>query len=347
MIFTKNYFGKENIEDITFEDLEKYFSTERQESDKIEYKSFVAGKDVLQQPNLDKIIKTVTAFLNSDGGLLIWGAPEGKKVEGKKEKIFQGELSLVDYLFEKDQLISKISDSITPIPRGILFHRIEQQNKYAYILEVAKSEYSPHQFGDRFFMRIDGQSKPAPYHYIEALFKQIKFPRIEGYIKIDNYVSNANKGMLYISVFIFNLSPLQNDYNLSYRIVCDKGAFDNWQYQSHDPRVTFDMNGHEKRIFNAKDILHYGEPFQMQERIGFDLAELEKTHFQVTLLLVFGAKQSPMKMSTYKIKFSDNRPDNYNTWIIEKNENKFMGEGVDKTEDAKIKEILGRQPFLL
>ena len=28
-------------------------------------------------------------------------------------------------------------------------------------------------------MRLDGQTRNAPHHYIEALFKQIKFPNLK------------------------------------------------------------------------------------------------------------------------------------------------------------------------
>ena len=212
MLFSKNYFKKENIEDITYDDVVNFFKEERQESDKIEYKSFVISEknDVPIGKKIDGVIKSITGFLNSDGGLLIWGAPSGKKLPNKIEKIFIGELSLVNQLYEKDQLISKISDRITPLPRGILFHRIENNKKYIYLFEIPKSEYSPHQFDNRFYMRIDGQSKPAPYHYVEALFKQIKFPKLNVYLKLFDWKKVNDDFQLIVDIVIFNHSKLEN-----------------------------------------------------------------------------------------------------------------------------------------
>jgi hypothetical protein len=71
-----------------------------------------------------KFSNQFVVFLNSDGGIIIWGAPKGKKVPDKKEKVFQGEPDMVDYLYEKDAFISKIADSITPTPRAILFIKL-------------------------------------------------------------------------------------------------------------------------------------------------------------------------------------------------------------------------------
>lgn len=90
MIYTENYFDKKRIEDIAYDDLVSYFAIEREESDKIEYKSFVIDDGESLKQKEKGIIKSITGFLNSDGGLLIWGAPVGQKVEGKKEKVFTG-----------------------------------------------------------------------------------------------------------------------------------------------------------------------------------------------------------------------------------------------------------------
>jgi hypothetical protein len=341
MIFTKNYFNRENIEDITYQDLVDYFKTEKHENDKIEYKSFMSGESESQRQKEKGIIKAISSFLNSDGGLLIWGAPKGQKVEGKKEKIFIGDLSLVDYLYEKDQFISKITDSITPVPRGILFHRIEHQGKYAYILEISKSEYSPHQFDNQFYMRIDGQSKPAPYHYIEALFKQIKYPNIESYIKIENWQLSNGKHQLYISLWIFNLSPLQNEYNISYRLICNKGKFQHWNSQFQNINTSFESSGHEKRRHNAIDILHYGQPLRQIEIIEFDQILASNSKEQVELILAFGGKHSPMKMSTYILELTSNKPKKLSSFLKEMKENQRMGLN-DVTEEERIKKILER-----
>lgn len=351
MTYIENYFGKKKIDEITYEDVVSFFSEDKEESDKIEFKSFVnkdvsSDKDEHLNQKIKGVIRSVSGFLNSEGGLLIWGAPKGEESKGKKEKVFNGELSMVEELFEKDQLISKLTDSITPSPKGILYHRIEHDGKYIYLLEVFKSNYSPHQFDNRFYMRIDGQTKPAPYHYIEALFKQIKFPNINGYIKLEDWsldnTSQRSRYHLNFKVFIFNHSKLQNDYNVSYRIVCSVGKFQSWDGHYQDEGVSYEMGGHEKRVVNFKDVIHYGEPIYHNECVVFDAQELSRVSGQVEIVLVFGAKKSPMKICTYKLQINQQAPADLNDWFIEINENQMMSEGIDVTEEDKLKGFLDR-----
>ncbi len=343
MQFTLNYFGKEQIEEISIQDLRHFFSIEREESDKIEFKSFHLdeGSTQNQKEREKAVIKTICAFLNSEGGLLIWGAPKGTSVQGKNEKVFTGELSLVEYSYEKDQMISKITDSLTPIPRGINFHRIENEKAFVYLFEVEKSEYSPHQFGDRFFMRIDGQSKPAPYHYIEALFKKIKYPNLHGYLKPEGWQLQGNKFLLHFTVWIFNLSKLQNDYDVSYRIFCGKGVFQHWNGNFKSSNTSYHMSGHEMRKVSVKEIIHYGEPIRQQETIEFDPHELEKVNWESPLVLMFGARNSPMKMSKYRLNLRDITDEKVNLLFNDRHENELMGKS-DLNEDERINKILGR-----
>ena len=120
--FSKLYFNK-NLEDLVYEDLTTYFIDERIESDKLEFKSYNQKGNSSEKFN--GICKSIAAFLNSGGGLLIWGAPSGAKRQVKVKqqvkivKIFIGQLEPIDHILEKDQLINKITDRITPLPSGI------------------------------------------------------------------------------------------------------------------------------------------------------------------------------------------------------------------------------------
>ncbi|MBL0145403.1 MAG: putative DNA binding domain-containing protein [Chitinophagaceae bacterium] len=83
MDYCTSHFGK-RLNDLTIQDIESYFQQERIETDQLEFKS------ISQHGNLnDKILgiqRSICAFLNSSGGLLIWGAPEGKKYMKKKKR---------------------------------------------------------------------------------------------------------------------------------------------------------------------------------------------------------------------------------------------------------------------
>ena len=205
--YSHQYFGK-NLEDLVFQDIADFFATEKEESDKIEFKAFHPNYGNFNK-NLEGVIRGICGFLNSNGGILIWGAPLGQKIDDKL--VFQGALSLVDQLIEKDALISKVSDSITPLPVKVNVQIIENNGNYLYVFEVQKSNYSSHQFKNIYYARLDGQTKPAPHYLIEALFKKVSYPNIGGFINLDRF-GNANNGNVFldISIIIINSPYAKN-----------------------------------------------------------------------------------------------------------------------------------------
>jgi predicted HTH transcriptional regulator len=86
MFYTPLLFGKNTLTDLKAEDLRRYFSEPKEESDKLEFKSFplIAGKHDHSGEREKAVLRTICAFLNTEGGILIWGAPKmQKKVGGK------------------------------------------------------------------------------------------------------------------------------------------------------------------------------------------------------------------------------------------------------------------------
>lgn len=352
MSLFKNYFNhREKISDIIYEDVLEYFVDEKPESDKIEYKSFVDDENEKNKNLKDqKILKSICGFLNSEGGLIIWGAPKGLIDPLKNgKKIFQGNLSMVELSYDKDSFINKVTDSITPAPKGILFHKIEKNKKFVYIIEIPKSEYSPHQFKDIYYMRLDGQTRPAPHHYIEALMRKIRFPNLVGYIKIENYrLVTPDKSELSICVCIYNLSKLQNDYNLSYRLLCSNGKFRGWDdvfLLNTNKEIRITDQGRIKEAFAQKEVIHYGEPLLFNSQIEFDRNELYSNGYESEIILFFGAKYSPMRASSYKIKLGPIIPENPQNCIKEAKENQYMYEIKEQkgiSDRQAISAFLGR-----
>lgn len=296
--YSKQYFGK-NLEDLEYLDVANYFVEEKEESDKIEFKAFHSSFGNFNK-NLEGVIRAACAFLNSNGGILIWGAPLGVKVEEKV--IFKGELALVNKLIEKDSIISKISDSITPLPVNINVQIIEQDSSYLYIFEIQISSYSPHQFKNTYWARLDGQTKPAPHYLIDALFKKVTYPNIEGYINLDKYGNYGDdKVYLDISIFMINFSELQNEYNITYTITCGQAIFEG--FLNPHLRKYYSLEGHGY-INKDIDILHYGAPITNSQKLIIDLSLLaDNYNYEMSLVLGFGGKKSPLKLSEYKLKF--------------------------------------------
>jgi len=309
MEFATTYLGK-SLVDLVYADVERFFATEKQESDQIEFKSCNPNGPI--EAKLTGIIEGITAFLNSGGGLLIWGAPEGIKMNGRKEKAFIGSLTKLPLTVEKDWLISKIVDKIIPMPIGIRVQLLAAANSQIAVFEVDESIYAPHQTSNTYFMRVDGQNKPAPHHYIEALFKKISFPRLEAYIKPRGTTEIDEGFELAVDFFFVNFSPFINEESMYYRIIVAEGVFQGAKgspsYHAGGPSygistaLDFGMNGQEYRSKKGFP-LFFGEPYSFSKKLYFPKSRIARMDNQAKLLIFFGGKTAPMKYCQYNIDF--------------------------------------------
>ena len=300
MDYSTIYFNKP-LQLLEYQDIVNYFVETKEESTTIEFKAYSALYGNFTN-NLEGVIKTICAYLNSEGGILIWGAPVGAFIEGQNVKSYQGVLSPLTEFKEKDWLINKISDSITPLPVGINVTVLQNEINYVYVFEVQPSNYSPHQYKNTYLARLDGQTKPAPHYLIEALFKKIRYPNIQGFIKLENISINGDLYNLEITIFIFNFSPLQNEENASFRLMCPQGIFS----LSRDPNYNhmYSNEGHQLIYTNFKDVLYFGEPNLHSEILLINPIQLVANfNNELDLLLSFAGRFSPLKTSRYKLNF--------------------------------------------
>lgn len=299
--FSLKLLGK-SLTEITLNDLTEFFKTGRDESDIFELKSF-DQRNTNYKDKENAILKTICAFLNSNGGLLVWGAPIGEKTNNN-QKVFKGDLSPVGKLIEKDAFINKITTRIIPIPPKVNFHPVEvEKDKFVYLFEIQESITKPHQFDSRYFMRLDGQTRVAPHHYIEALFKQIKYPNIEGYIEfLSEYQIDRNYLQIPISIIVENLTPFQNEENVSFVFNTNKGKFrDDTGRNDNFKNVRFDNNLTQAVSNNFKEVLHYGLIEKFIIYLTFETRKIRNEYLTVDLSLSVGGRFSPLKISKYKL----------------------------------------------
>jgi hypothetical protein len=299
-----SYYFTKSFESVTVKDIETYFKDQHTESNRTEFKSFKLGGDF--NDSFKQIIKSICAFLNSEGGLIIWGAPQGTTSKNKAEKIFVGELTFINENLDHDKLINKISDSITPLPRGVSVRIIGDDNKYLYLFNIDASITKPHQFDNKYMIRLDGQSRIAPHYYIEAMFKQIKYPDIEGYIKFMDVRVINNKLIMDFASIIFNLSPLQNEKNVNILVYSPQGKFLHYNLFTNkiDKYHEYGTDGHQSLIRKLDDILFYGTPFINSDQLEFDFFYFGHGE-EMELSLRFGGEYSPPKVSYYRFNFNN------------------------------------------
>jgi hypothetical protein len=340
MGYIEQYFGKE-ANNLTFSDIENYFAQERVESDTIEFKAHVAQGDAREKEKA--IFRTVCGFLNSSGGLVIWGAPKAQPVVGRKKDGFSGPLSPLNYCIEKDAFVNRLTDAITPAPAYVRFFPFERSGEFVYLIEVEQSGYSPHQFEKYYPMRIDGQTRPAPHYFVEALFKKITFPRLEGYLKLETYRYDGSRLRLGAAFLIFHKSRLQNAQGLFLQIVVTQAAV---FARSQQGGTGFGMKGHEWKKKDEQTI-YYNQPIRYLEELSVNPHELQQRQNLLEIWMVFGSTTTPLIRSWYKLRIDPTRAEvaDLNTLIVEKEENKFWFEYEDRlgmTETERMRGILGR-----
>jgi hypothetical protein len=326
MDFSSAYFGKP-LSDLQYEDIVKYFVEHKQESETIEFKSFSNGESF--EHGLQNVIRGISAFLNSSGGILIWGAPKGVKLHGQAEKIFVGGLAPVTEYKEKDSLINKITSVITPMPIGINVNTLKSENGYIYVAEIQQSIYKPHQFDHRYYVRLDGQTKPAPHYLVDALIKQISYPNLQGVIKFHPMTTQPGGALtLPITVAIYNFSELQNDEAVSFRVLVYGGYFlKGRQPQFTTQKAQYNMNGHQLIYEKFANVLHFGTPHIHEDRITISKESLSGNKGLVNIVLSFGGKKSPAKVSSYTLNLKEMvRLSNPNEFLIEVEESMMFSQ---------------------
>lgn len=309
--FAQNILGKK-FRDVITQDISKYFSEDKTESNTIEYKSL--SENTNWEATINTVSKAICAFLNGSGGLLILGAPRGIKRDGSNEDVFSGSPTYSKNPKALDWLINKLSTEISPMPKDIQVNIMESNEGFIYLFNVAESTFKPHQYNHLYYIRLDGQSKPAPHYIVQALMREIKFPDIRGYIGFSVANVDNNRTLLEIRVGIFNFSQNQNEFDINYSILLVGARFHNPQLTS--PVFSYGMNYARLYRRPMTEPLYHGMPITAAHKIISDVDAEE-----IEIMLTFGGKQSPAKNSRYTLSLQNLEIRNVSRNVIEAIEN--------------------------
>jgi len=290
--FAQNLFGVE-LSQVSAQTLITYFHEQRLETDTLEFKSFPAQANF--DPLFSKILKTVCGFLNGSGGLLILGAPV-KTVVGEVD-YFQGELTPLTVQKSVDWFINKISSGITPMPIGISVKIVTVEESFVYLFEVQESQYKPHQFDHIYYIRLDGQTKPAPHYIVQALMRQITYPDLRATLRLNRFVIHAGDRIAKLAIAIFNFSQLQNEVDYNYVLTLIGGSqFLGWNPNQYGDEIRFDMNGAQLLHRPIARPLHFGIPYTRSCQIT-----IPTNTDELKFMLTFGGRHSPSKICIYTL----------------------------------------------
>jgi len=179
-------------------DLVEFFQTEQEESSVLEFKS----GDVKPEG----IHKEVAAFLNTEGGLLIIGAPIEKSIDGiKNKKVCVGELTK-STITNQDSLMRSIGSNISPAPIHIKSRTFQFGEGAVHVLDIPASMTPPHQVTEKgiYYIRFEKEAKAAPHGIVEALFQKRQKPNLIA--TLESYKPVWNKKLIQIAIQVKNES---------------------------------------------------------------------------------------------------------------------------------------------
>lgn len=328
MNYSSIIFGKE-LYDLTLNDLTNFFETEKEENLNLEFKSYPPQGD--HKGKESAVIKAVCGLLNSEGGIVVWGAPvETRIANGNTSAI--GDLTSFPSNLDRDRLINILSSNITPLPTGIKVKQITNPaNESLFIIEVQKSVGRPHQYDNRYYIRLDGQTRIAPHYLISALMKSVDFPVLRGHIRLKRIETNGNNFVLTFRKLLFNTSTYINDINITMQII------------AHPGHILVDNILQGGRYSQKYPIVSYGAPLMSDFTLLIPSGQINQS---IDLIFQFGGEKSPSKISSYKYNLQANPQlgdiADDSVLLIERLENKMPADTSNNTDDENINILLNQ-----
>lgn len=194
------------IQDIT--DIDNLILNQVEENIHLDYKA----ADALQKTDGKKkeISKDISAFANSDGGIVIYGVKEF--AEPSKKYLPEKTDPIDRNLISKEWLEQVINSNVSPRIEGIRITPISvvnENDKVIYLVEIPKSN-TAHQAGDqRYYKRFNFESIPMYDYEIRDVMNRKKFPKIELSFEIEQDTLEVKSKSQLIPRLIINQPQIQ------------------------------------------------------------------------------------------------------------------------------------------
>jgi hypothetical protein len=189
-------FLKKDSKDILAKDIELFVSRKIEESLNLEY------KDIKAYENFDELSKDVSAFANSEGGLLILGIGQEKK----GQKIFPTEMTWGDESLSKERLENNLTGKIHPRIEGLKIVPIRKNNSVIFLLDIPQSENPPHMaFDKRYYRRLNFGNSPMEHYEVSDFFGRRKKSCLNLTVEVTEVDVKDSTYELKIRLFLQNL----------------------------------------------------------------------------------------------------------------------------------------------
>ena len=170
---TQSRFGKE-LERLQISDIEPLIKNNIDESQNLEYKEPTENVE----KDCNHLAKTISGFLNTDGGILIYGVSE------KKENNHTYPTDMKWCNTPKERLENLLKHKIQPWEERIRIHRIksnENEQEGIFVIEIPKSNNPPHMHSSTYYQRLNYQTQPMTHQNVFRAFQTSWIRRRELY----------------------------------------------------------------------------------------------------------------------------------------------------------------------
>ena len=169
----------------TIDDIQALIDNHAEESVHLEFKS----ADAILKENTDKITKTLSAFANSDGGVVIYGVVEKDHVAS--------DFSFMDGNKITAEKISLLARYVQPSIEGLTIYPIRKDDdlmKSIYVVKVPKSDKAPHMAKDhKYYKRNNVESIPMEDFDVKDVMNRIQNPQLGIFHCVLNKPPQRNK----------------------------------------------------------------------------------------------------------------------------------------------------------
>ena len=156
-------FGKE-LTDLRLSHVQFLIDEKIDESQTLEYKKPTNNP----QKDCDNIAEVIASFLNTEGGIIVYGVSEIREKEHRyPDKIVWSSCA-------KEKFENLLLSRVQPWNEKISINRIENENNLQegiFIIEVPKSNNPPHMSNYIYCQRLNYQTKPMEHESVYRVFQ--------------------------------------------------------------------------------------------------------------------------------------------------------------------------------
>lgn len=151
-------FFKKTSSAVTAKDIQKFLKRKLEENLNLDYTSIETFG------NFDELAKDVSAFANSDGGLIILGVSEERKeIRGRQSRIYPKEITWGDTSCKREQLENALRSRIDPPVELRIFpvRKSDYDSRVIFLIDIPKSNnLHMHKSKHTFYKRLNFRRTP-------------------------------------------------------------------------------------------------------------------------------------------------------------------------------------------